>query len=109
VVAGQALAAAQVVAVLAAVLALVVVAGEEDRVRHVAPQAARDLDVLHEPDHQRIRVLDPLGAEPPLQVGLDDLGLLGDDEDDSPLDRYQGHGLKAGVKRQALCHGEILT
>src|SRR3712207_7712985 len=42
-----------------------------------------------EPDDERIWVLSPLGAEPPLQVRLDDLSLLGDDEDDRPLDRHE--------------------
>src|SRR5918994_873215 len=109
VVAGQPVAAPEVVAVARAVLATVVVAGEEDRVRHVLAQAAGDLDVLDEPDHERIRVLGPLGTEAAIQVRLDDLGLFGDDEDYSPLDRHQGHGLIARVERQASCHAEILT
>src|ERR687897_2313532 len=46
VVAGQPVAAPEVVAVARAVLATVVVAGEEDRVRHVLAQAAGYLDVL---------------------------------------------------------------
>src|SRR3712207_2082837 len=54
VVAGQAIAAAQVVAMLPAVLAPVVVPGEEDRVRDVAPEAPRYLDVLDQPDDERI-------------------------------------------------------
>src|SRR5918994_1514086 len=109
VVAGEAVAAPEVVAVLRAVLAAVVIAGEEDRVRHVLAQTAGYLDVLDEPDHERVRVLGPLGAEPAVQVRLDDLGLFGDDEDYSPLYRHQGHGLIARVERQASCHAEILT
>src|SRR5215210_5230105 len=46
VVAGQAVAASEVVPVPGAVLAAVVVAGEEDSVRHVLAQAAGYLDVL---------------------------------------------------------------
>src|ERR671912_1790150 len=109
VVAGQPVAAPEVVAMPRAVLATVAVAGEEDRVRHVLAQAAGYLDVLDEPDHERVRVLGPLGAEPAVQVRLDDLRLFGDDEDYSPLDRHQGHGLIARVERQASCHAEILT
>src|SRR5919112_4422376 len=55
VVAGQALAAVEGVAGLAAVLAPIVVSGEEDRVRHMSPQAPRYLDVLDQTDHERIR------------------------------------------------------
>src|SRR5215207_1308491 len=109
VVAGQPVAAPEVVSVPRAVLAAVVIAGEEDRVGDVLAQAAGYLDVLDEPDHERVRVLSPLGAEPAVQVRLDDLGLFGDDEDYSPLDRHQGHGLIARVERQASCHAEILT
>src|SRR5215217_3449326 len=109
VVAGQAVTATEVVSVSRAVLAAVVIAGEEDRVRHVLAQAAGYLDVLDEPYHEWIRVLGPLGTEPAVQVRLDDLGLFGDDEDYSPLDRHQGHGLIARVERQASCHAEILT
>src|SRR5215217_6026540 len=109
VVSGQAVTATEVVAVPRAVLATVVIAGEEDRVRHVLAQAAGYLDVLDESDHERVRVLGPLGAESAVKVRLDDLGLFGDDEDYSPLDRYQGHGLIARVERQASCHAEILT
>src|SRR5215213_6064268 len=109
VVSGQAVTATEVVAVPRAVLATVVIAGEEDRVRHVLAQAAGYLDVLDESDHERVRVLGPLGAESAVKVRLDDLGLFGDDEDYSPLGRYQGHGLIARVERQASCHAEILT
>src|SRR5215212_6918431 len=109
VVAGKAGAATQVAPVPRAVLATIVIAGEEDRVRHVLAQAAGYLDVLDEPDHEWVRVLGPLGAEPAIEVRLDDLGLFRDDEDDSPLDRHQGHGLIARVERQASCHAEILT
>src|SRR5918993_3158528 len=109
VVAGQTVAASEVVSVLRAVLATVVIAGEEDRVRHVLAQAAGYLDVLDEPDHERVWVFGPLGPKTAIQVRLDDLGLFGDDEDDSPLDRHQGHGLIARVERQASCHAEILT
>jgi hypothetical protein len=80
------------------VLALVVVAGEENRIGHVTPQAPGYLDELDEPDDQRIRILVPLRTEPALQVGLHDLGLFGDDEHDSPLYRHQSHGLITGVK-----------
>src|ERR687893_1498144 len=87
VVAGQTVAASEVVSVPRAVLATVAIAGEEDRVRHVLAQAAGYLDVLDEPDHERVRVLGPLGAEPAVQGCLDDFRLFGDDEDYSPLDR----------------------
>src|ERR687898_386374 len=97
VVAGQAVTATEVASVSRAVLTAVVIAGEEDRVRHVLAQAAGYLDVFDESDHERIRVLGPLRAEPAVQVRLDDLGLFGDDEDYSPLER------------QASCHAEILT
>jgi hypothetical protein len=109
VVAGQPVAAPEVVSVSRAVLATVVIAGKEDRVRHVLAQTTGYLDVLDETDHERVRILGPLGAEPAVQVRLDDLGLFGDDEDYRPLDRYQGHGLIARVERQASCHAEILT
>ena len=39
-----------------AVLAAVVITGEQDGVRHVLAQAAGNLDVLDEPDHERVRV-----------------------------------------------------
>src|SRR5215208_3993973 len=109
VVAGQPVAAPEVVSVSRAVLATVVIAGKEDRIRHVLAQTTGYLDVLDETDHERVRILGPLGAEPAVQVRLDDLGLFGDDEDYRPLDRYQGHGLIARVERQASCHAEILT
>src|ERR671914_911929 len=85
VVAGQPVAAPEVVSVPRAVLATVAIAGEEDRVRHVLAQAAGYLDVLDEPDHERVRVLGPLGAEAAVQVCLGDLRPFGDDEDHSPL------------------------
>src|ERR671913_1303583 len=81
VVAGQPVAATEVVSVSRAVLAAVVIAGEEDRVRHVLAQAAGYLDILDEPDHERVWVFGPLGPKTAIQVRLDDLGLFGDDED----------------------------
>src|ERR671910_3574223 len=54
VVAGQTVAASEVVSVLRAVLATVVIAGEQDRVRHVLAQAAGYLDILDEPYHEWI-------------------------------------------------------
>jgi hypothetical protein len=98
VVARQTLLAVEVVAVLPAVLATLVVAGEEDSVGHVASQAPGYLDELDEPDDQRIRILVLLRTESALKVGLHDLGLFGDDEHDSPLYRHQSHRLVTGVK-----------
>src|SRR5918993_4656104 len=74
VVAGQAVTATEVASVSRAVLAAVAIAGEEDRVRHVLAQTAGYLDVLDEPDHERVRVLGPLRAEPAGQGRLDALG-----------------------------------
>ena len=94
----QTLLAVQVVPVLGAVLAPVVVARKENSVRYMLSQPTRYLDELNEPDNQRIRVLGLLRAELPLQVSFHDLRLLGDDQDESPLYRHQGHRLVAGVK-----------
>ena len=105
-VARQTLAAIQIIAVLPAILAAVIIAGEKDGIRDVLPEAAWDLDVLYEPDHERIRVFGLLASEPFFDVRLDDLGLFGDDEDNGPLDRNEGHWLEAGIESQASSHAE---
>jgi hypothetical protein len=75
-VACQAFLAVQFVTMLITILASIVIARKEDRVRHMLPQAARYFNELDEPDDQGIRIFGPLRAEPTLQIGLYDLRLL---------------------------------
>jgi hypothetical protein len=66
--------------VVAAVLAAVAVAGEEEGVGHLSPELAGDVHVADEADHHGARHLPPLRAIELRLVHLEDLGLPVDDE-----------------------------
>src|SRR5256885_1278638 len=67
-----------------AILATVAIAREEEGVRHLAPEAARHVDELHEPDDRRARQREPLGADEAPRIALHDLRLAIEHETKRP-------------------------
>ena len=63
-----------------AILAAVAVAREEESIRHLAAEAARDVDEARQPDYRRPRKRQPLGANYAVRICLDDLCLTIDHE-----------------------------
>jgi hypothetical protein len=94
VVPGEELTSTQLALVPTTVLARVVVASEEERVRDLSPEAVGHVDVADESDHggQRHDVI--LRAETPVRVPLQDLGLSVQDEAHGAARRNDRQGLE---------------
>ena len=93
-VARQALARAQLGLAPVAVLAPVLVAGEEEGVGDVAAEAAGDVHELDEADDGWPWDGQPLTSHVFGSVGLDDLGLALDDQPQRPADGHHGQRLE---------------
>jgi hypothetical protein len=65
---------------LAAELAAISVAREQERVRDLPAEPARHVDELRQPDDRRPRQREPLGPHGAGRIGLDDFRLAVDDE-----------------------------
>jgi hypothetical protein len=100
VIARQELASFQLSAMATAVLAFVVVPGEEEGVRNLAPETVRDVHVSDEPDDRRERDRVALGAEASCIVRLEYLGLSIEDESDGTPSRDNRQRLEGSVQRQ---------
>src|SRR5437868_4681428 len=87
--------------VTSAVLALVGVTREEERVRDVATEATRHVDETRETDDRRTRNREPLGSDNAVMIGLDDFGLPVDHQTERALHRNHRQWLERRVECQA--------
>src|SRR5438105_2906806 len=101
VVAGQRLAWLEIRLHPAAVLTAIVVAREEERVRDLATEAARDVDELHQPDDRWARQSQPFRSNDALTIRLHDFRLPVDDEAERAAHRNHGQRLERRVQSQA--------
>ena len=109
VIAGERLARAQLHRWTAAVLAGVVVAREEERVRDLAAEPARHVNELREADDDRAADTRAARIAPAPVVGFDDLRLAVDHEAQCPSQRHHRQGLERRVQRQAAEHQRPLA
>ena len=99
-IAREELAALQVALAASAVLARVVVAREQERVRDLTTEPVRHVDIADEPDHRGARDDALLGAEDAPRVGLEQLSLAVEHESHGPTRRHDGERLERCVQRQ---------
>ena len=84
----------------AAVLAAVVIAREQEGVRHLPAEAPRHVDELRQPDDRGARHREPLGAHDAVVIRFDDLGLAVDHEAKRPTHRDHGQRLERRIQCQ---------
>src|SRR5262245_42220323 len=106
-IAGEALAGTQFELTAVAILAAVVVAGEEEGVGYLAAETAGDVDELDQPDDRRFgkdEVRTPHHVHP---LRFDDLRLALDHQSEGAPYGHHRQGLERRVKRQATHHGGL--
>src|ERR1043165_290256 len=81
----------------AAVLAAVMVAREQERVRDLPAEAPRDVNELREANDRRPRQREALGADNAIRIGLDDLSLAVDDQTQSAPHGHHRERLERSV------------
>src|SRR5436190_17675862 len=87
--------------VAAAVLTAVLIAREEERVRHVAPEPARHVYEARESDDGRARNREPLRSNETIVIGLDDFSFTVDHQPQRALHRNHCQWLERSIERQA--------
>jgi len=87
----------EVLGAAAAVLAAIAVAGEEEGVRHLAAEAARHVNELHEPDDRGARQREALRAHEPPWIALDDFCLAVEHKPKRPTHGYHGQRLERSI------------
>ncbi len=95
------------VGTLAAVLAAVVVAGEDRPARQCGTADERHLHHVPEPDDRRARHRHRRGADHPTVV-LEHVGLLGQDQTGGPLRGHDAEWLETRVEDERTPHGRTL-
>jgi len=108
VVAREALARPQLARRPPAELAAVVVAREEEGVGDLTAEAAGNVDELDEANDGGARQRESLAADG-RSFGLDDLGLMVDDQPQGPPHRHHREGLERRVEREAAHSGMLLN
>src|SRR5437764_9977581 len=83
-----------------AVLTAVAVAGEEECVRDLAAETARDVDEPREPDDRRAREGESLGTDDTIGIRFDDLGLAVDDETKGATKRNHRQWLERSIESE---------
>jgi len=73
--------------VASTVLAAIVIAREQERVRHLSAEPPRNVNELCESDDRRARQREPLRSNDAIMVRLDNLGFAVDDEAKGPSHR----------------------
>ncbi len=99
-VAGQRLPVAQLPSVSSAVLAAVAVAGEEEGIGDLPPEAAGHVDEAHEADDHGGGETFTLGPVRTGLVDLEGLRLPVDDQPQRPANRQNGQRLERGVESE---------
>jgi len=81
----------------AAVLTAIVVASEQERVRHMAPKATRDVHEPREANDGGTRDAETFRPDDPIVISLDDLGLSIDHQPQRALQRNHGKWFKGSI------------
>ena len=88
--------------VAATVLATIVIAREQERVRDLATEAARDVDELRQPNDGWPRHCETLRAHDAVVIRLDDLGFTVDHKTKRPTGAGRGRARVLGRKEGRL-------
>jgi hypothetical protein len=108
VVSGQELSTLELTAMTAAVLARVLVPGEEKRVRDLTTKTAGHLNKTHEPNHRRKWQPRPRRAEGACLVHFEDLGLSVENEANRTTSRNHRQRFERRIQGQAAHESNTL-